>query len=174
MPTRRPPTLPGERVLVDIRPHWSYLTGPLVAALVAVAAGIALDVALPHTSVAEHWIEGAVVAVPCAWLVVRFVRWRRSWMMVTTYRIVDQWGAAQGNQIDIPLDSIERVVVHQGPVRRLVGTGSIDVVVRDEGVLHRMEDVRKPRILARVITRRLGPPGGGHEDGPGGAVGSGR
>jgi len=98
------------------------------------------------------------VAVPCAWLAVRVVRWRRSWLMLTTYRIVDQWGAAAGNQIDIPLDSIDRVVVDQGPGHRIVGSGAIDVVVWDQGLLHRIEDARKPAVLARIITRRLGPP----------------
>jgi uncharacterized membrane protein YdbT with pleckstrin-like domain len=162
--TRRPPFLPTEEILVDIRPHWVYLTAPLLTSLVVVAIGITLDVAVPHTSVALHWVEGAVVAVPCAWLAVRMVRWRRSWLLLTSYRIVDQWGAARGNQIDIPLDSVDRVVVDQGMVRRLFGTGSIDVLVRGEGVLHRIEDVRRPVVLARIITRRLGPPRGRHAD----------
>lgn len=158
MPTRRPPLLPAEEVLVDIRPHWTFLAGPLVAALATIAVGITLDVAVPHTSVALHWVEGAVVAVPCAWLAVRFVRWRRSWLMLTSYRIVDQWGAARGNQVDIPLDSIDRVVVDQGLLHRVLGSGALDIVVWDQGVLHRVEDARKPAVLARVITRRLGPP----------------
>jgi hypothetical protein len=163
--TRRPPLLPAEEVLVDIRPHWIFLIGPLTAAAVVVAVGIGLDVAVPHTSVALHWVEGAVVAVPCAWLAIRFVRWRREWLMLTTHRLVDQWGASQNNQIDIPLESIERVVVEQRIVRRVLGTGSIDVLVWDQGVLHRIEDVRKPVVLARVVTRRLGPPRPGFPSG---------
>jgi len=79
--------------------------------------------------------------------------------MVTSLRIVDQWGAASGNQIDIPLDSIERVVVVQSLVRRTFGTGSIDVAVWEQGMLHRVEDVRRPDVLARIVTRRLVPPG---------------
>jgi len=145
-------------VLVDVRPHWTFLTGPLVVALAAVALGITLDVAVPHTSVTLHWVEGAVVAVPCVWLAVRVVRWRRSWLMLTSYRIVDQWGAAPGNQVDIPLESIDRLVVDQGIGHRIVGSGAIDVLVWDQGVLHRIEDARKPAVLARIVTRRLGPP----------------
>ena len=141
-----------------MRPHWTFLTGPLIVSLAAIAVGITLDVAVPHTSVALHWVEGIVVAVPCVWLAVRVVRWRRSWLMLTSYRIVDQWGAAIGNQVDIPLDSIERLVVDQGVVRRILGTGAIDVVMRDQRVLHRIEDARKPVVLARIATRRLGPP----------------
>ncbi|HEY5110471.1 MAG TPA: PH domain-containing protein [Acidimicrobiales bacterium] len=154
----RPPLLPGEQVLIDIRPHSAFLSAPLLAAVVAVALGITLDVAIPHTSVTIHWVEGAVVAVPCVWLAARFVRWRRCWLMLTSDRLVDQWGAASGNQIDIPLDSIERVTAVQSPLRRLVGTGAIDVAVWGQGVLHRVEDARKPAVLVRIITRRLGPP----------------
>ncbi len=154
----RPQLLPAEEVLVDIRPHWSFLTAPLLVALAAVAVGVALDVSIPHTSVDLHWVEGAVVAVPCLWLAGRVVRWRRSWLLVTSHRVVDQWGAATGNQIDIPLDSIERVTVVQSPLRRILGTGSIDVAVWGQGVLHRIEDARKPAVLVRVITRRLGLP----------------
>ena len=164
MPTRRPPLLPAEQVLVDIRPHWVFLTAPLLTALVVVSIGVLLDVAVPHTSVTLHWVEGAVVAVPCAWLAVRVVRWRRCWLMLTSYRIVDQWGAAPGNRVDIPLESVERVVVDQGPVRRLLGTGAVDVVVWDQGVLHRIEDARKPAVLGRIITRRLGPRPTGTDD----------
>jgi uncharacterized membrane protein YdbT with pleckstrin-like domain len=157
--------LNGEQVLVDIRPHWAFLSAPLLVALVAVAAGITLDVAIPHTSVSLHWVEGAMVAVPCTWLAVRFVRWRRCWLMLTTDRLVDQWGAASGNHVDIPLDSIERVTAVRSPVRRLVGTGAIDVAVWGKGVLHRVEDARHPKVLARIITRRLPlPPENGPED----------
>ena len=154
----RPPLLPAEEILVDIRPHWTFLTGPLVAALVAVAVGITLDVAVPHTSVTLHWVEGVVVALPCLWLAARFVRWRRAWLLVTTHRLVDQWGAATGNRVDIPLASIERVTVRQSLVRRVLGTGSLDIGVWGEGMLHRVEDARKPAVLARIISRRLGPP----------------
>ncbi len=161
----RPPLLTGEQVLVDIRPHWVFLSAPLLAALVAVAVGITLDVAIPHTSVSLHWVEGAMVAIPGTWLAVRFVRWRRCWLMLTTDRLVDQWGAAPGNHVDIPLDSIERVTAVQSPVRRLVGTGAVDVVVWGQGVLHRVEDARHPTVLVRIISRRLRrPPENGPED----------
>jgi len=154
----RPPLFNGEQVLVDIRPHWAFLSAPLLVALVAVAVGITLDVAFPHTSVSLHWVEGAIVAAPCTWLAFRVIRWRRCWMMLTTERLVDQWGAASGNRVDIPLESIERVTAVQSPVRRLVGTGAIDVVVWGQGVLHRVEDTRHPTVLVRIITRRLPPP----------------
>lgn len=154
----RPELLPGEEVLVDIRPHWTFLSGPLLAAILAVGIGVSLDVTIPHTSVTLHWFEGVLVALPCLWLAARVARWRRCWIMLTSDRLVDHWGAAARSQIDFPLDSIERVTVVQTPLRRLLGTGAIDVSVWDQGVVHRVEDARKPAVIVRVIDRRLGPP----------------
>ena len=148
---------PSEEVLVDLRPHWSFLWGPLLVALVALAAGITLDVALPNTSVEAHWVEGIVVAIGCAWLVVRVARWRRTGVVLTTDRVIDQWGAGRKNRVEIPYDAIEQVVVDQSLLRSLAGTGTIEMLVWGEGALHRIHDARKPAVLARIITRRLGP-----------------
>ncbi len=154
MAARRLRLLPSEQVLVDIRPHWTSLTAPLLTTLVVVAVGVTLDVTLPHSSTTVHWIEGAVVGVPCLWLAVRLVRWRRAGVVLTTYRLVDRRGGAT----EFALADIEEVVAVQGVARRLLGTGSLDVVPWGEEVGHRVPDVRHPDVLARIVTRRLTPP----------------
>lgn len=150
--------LPSEDVLVDIRPHWSFLSAPLAVSLFAIAIGIALDLGIPHTSVTLHWVEGAVVAVPCAWLAVRVVRWRTSSLIVTSMRIVGCWGALSRRQWEIGLPHIEYVVAIQSPMRRLVGTGRLELGLWGDDEARWIDDVRKPVILQRVIDRRLGPP----------------
>jgi uncharacterized membrane protein YdbT with pleckstrin-like domain len=147
----------GEKVLVDIAPHWSFLTGPLVAALVAVAVGITLDVAIPHTSSTLHWVEGLVVAVPCVWLALRFIRWRTTRLVVTSARIVERWGIVARRHRSTLLADIDAVFVDQSLLRRMVGTGRLELEMQGGGRLRDIEDVRKPVILRRVITRRLTP-----------------
>ncbi len=144
--------------MVDIRPHWSFLSGPLVLSMAAVAIGIALDVGIPHTSVALHWVEGAAVAVPCAWLAVRVVRWRTSGLVLTSFRIIEYWGAISRRQREIPLSQIEYTNVVQSQLRRMIGTGRLELALWGEEQMPWLEDVRKPMILQRVINRRLGPP----------------
>jgi hypothetical protein len=46
----------GEKVVVEIRPHWTFLTGPLVVSVLVAAIGVALDIGIPDTSVAIHWV----------------------------------------------------------------------------------------------------------------------
>jgi hypothetical protein len=149
---------PTEEVLVDIAPHWSFLAGPLVAAVAAIAVGITLDVGIPHTSVDLHWAEGVVVAVPCLWLAARVVRWRRTRLVLTSARIVVCWGAVSRPRFEVGLSEIARADVVQSLFRRLVDTGRVELVLWEDGEVHEIDDVRKPLVLQRVITRRLRPP----------------
>lgn len=157
--------LPGEKVLIDIRPHWSFLTGPLLVSLAAVAVGVTFDVAFPHTSVSLHWVEGIVVAVPCLWLAQRVVRWRTTRLILTSHRLVEQRGFASGRVGQTNLEDIISVVVVQSLVRRMIGSGRLELEIVGEAAVRWIEDVRKPVIFQRVVSRRLRPYG---EPGSGG------
>ncbi|MBV8463437.1 MAG: PH domain-containing protein [Acidimicrobiales bacterium] len=153
---------PGEHVLVDLRPHWAFLSGPLAVAALVVAVGVTLDVAFPHTSVALHWLEGIVVAVPCLWLAVRVVRWRTTHLVLTTARLVETWGTTRPSYWEAPFERISSVSVVQSLPRRLVGTGRLRITLWEDNRSHWIDDVHKPTVLRRVIARRLGPdPTGG-------------
>ncbi len=156
MAARRLQLLPSEQVLVDIRPHLSFLSAPLAVALAAVACGVVLDVTIPHSSVPVHWVEGLVAAVPCVWLAARVVRWRRSGLVLTSMRLVTFGAGRRG--LEVRLADIGHVDVDQGVLRRLAGTGSLEVVEWGGERIERIEDVRTPAVLQRIITRRLGPP----------------
>ena len=157
MAGRRLELLPGEAVLVELRPHWSFLSGPLFASLATIAVGVSLDLALPHTSVELHWVEGAVVAVPCTWLALRFVRWRRTTLTLTDRRLVERSGVLMRRQAETALVDIAAVAAVQSFVRRIVGTGRLELEIRDDHEVRWIDDVRKPEIVQRVIHRRLRP-----------------
>jgi uncharacterized membrane protein YdbT with pleckstrin-like domain len=148
---------PGEQLLVDVRPHWSFISGPLAVAVVVVAAGVTLDVEFPHTSVALHWVEGLIAAVPCVWLAVRVVRWRTTRLLLTSLRLVEAWGVARRREWHVPLERIASVTVVQSLPRRIVGTGRLHLTIWDDDRAHWIDDVRKPAVLRRVVVRRLRP-----------------
>ncbi len=165
MAVHRLQLLPGEEVLVDIRPHWVYLSGPLTVATVVIGIGVALDVGFPNSSVTLHWIEGLVVAVPCLWLAVRTIRWWTTSLVLTSVRLVEQWGVATRQYAETPLAYVVSVRAVQSLFRRVLGTGHLELEIRGEDRIRRIDDVRKPVVLQRVITRRLQPATG--DDPPG-------
>jgi Bacterial PH domain len=149
--------LPGEEVLVDIKPHWSFLTGPLVVAVVVISIGVALDIGFPNTSVALHWVEGGVVAVPCLWLAARVLRWRMTSVILTSMRLVEQWGVMSRQFSEVPLSHVASVTAVQPFLRRILGTGRLEFTLYGEDRVRWIDDVRKPAILRRIIARRLQP-----------------
>lgn len=157
MAVHRLQLLPDERVLIDVRPHWTYLSGPLAVATVVIGIGVALDVGFPHSSVVLHWIEGLVVAVPCLWLAVRTARWLTTRLVLTSFRLVEQWGVLAPRYAETSLASVVSVLAVQSLWRRILGTGRIELEIRGEDQIRQIDDVRKPVILQRVITRRLDP-----------------
>ena len=157
MPSPLRPLYAGEEVLVDIRPHWVYLIGPLLTTLGVIAVAVTLDIGIPHEGVAWHWVEGIAAAVPLAWLVVRFLRWRASSLVVTSFRVVERSGVVSRGQVEIRLSAIELVEVEQSLVRRMLGTGALRFTVRGEEGVRVIGDVRKPVILQRIINRRRPP-----------------
>ncbi len=157
MAVHRLQLLPDEKVLIDIRPHWTFLSGPLAVATVVIGIGVALDVGFPHSSVVLHWIEGLVVAVPCLWLAVRTANWLTSGLVLTSVRLVEQWGVLSPRYAETPLASVVSVLAVQSLWRRVLGTGRLELEIRGEDQIRRIDDVRKPVVLARVITRRIDP-----------------
>jgi uncharacterized membrane protein YdbT with pleckstrin-like domain len=147
----------GEEILVDIKPHWMYLIGPLTTAVAVVGLAVALEVGFPHTSVGWHRVETVAAVIPCVWLILRFIRWRMTNLVVTSFRIVERSGVASSRTTEIWLSNVEAVHAGQSLFRRMLGTGEIEVTLYGEADIPVFRDVRKPVILQRVIARRLTP-----------------
>ncbi|MHB1711017.1 MAG: PH domain-containing protein [Acidimicrobiales bacterium] len=148
---------------MDIKPHWMFLIGPLLTSAVVTGVAIGLDVAIPHTSGDRHWAEGVAVAVPCLWLAIRFMRWRRTSLVVTSQRIVERCGVGSRRTAEVWLSRIESIDVVQSVFRRVLGTGDLEISVIGEDRIYVFKDVRKPVILQRIIARRLSPPAGSQQ-----------
>jgi uncharacterized membrane protein YdbT with pleckstrin-like domain len=147
----------GEEILVDIKPHWMYLIGPLLTAMAVVSVAVGLEVGFPHTSVGWHRVEAVAAIVPCVWLILRFIRWRMTSLVLTSFRLVERYGVASSRTTEIWLSNVAAVEAHQSLFRRMLGTGELEVTVYGEIDIRIFRDVRKPVILQRVIARRLTP-----------------
>jgi hypothetical protein len=74
------------------------------------------------------------------------------------------WGVGTTNHAETPLDAVVSVTAVQSLGRRILGTGRLDLEIRGERRLRSIDDVRKPVVLQRVITRRLRPYAEGEDD----------
>jgi membrane protein YdbS with pleckstrin-like domain len=143
-----------EEVLVDLRPHWVFLLGPVVLTAVAVAVAVAVVARFPKAPVAVAGVLAAMVAVPGLWLLGRVVRWLGISLVVTTDRIVYRRGIFSRDMVQLRLQRVAEVHCTQTIVDRLIGNGRVVVELTGEPPMA-IDDVRRPRALQRVINRQL-------------------
>lgn len=139
----------NEEIILDIRPHWSFFLGPLVASL---ASGVFFVV-----SVAREWnnliqFAGVACFVGCIlWLIIRFARWQSIDMAVTNERVVVRTGMVKKSGIEIPLDRINTVFFRQSILERLIGSGDLSIESGGERGRQDFHNVWRPNRVQHMI-----------------------
>lgn len=119
----------GEIVVVDVRPHWWFLAGP-VAALAAVIAG-AVTALVEGVASWVDWLTVAALVAAGLWLLVRYARWATTRLVVTNMRIMQRRGLLSRVGREIPLGALTDIGYRQSLFERLIGAG--DVLVESAG-----------------------------------------
>lgn len=144
----------GEEVLVDLRPHWLFLSGP--AALLAVAVGLAalITVEFPSAPAWVAYVLASVIGVPLLWLIIRAVRRAAISLVVTTDRIILRQGVLRRAMVQIRLTRVAEIHCSQRLWERLLGSGTLVVDLEGEQPVT-LGDVRRARLVQRVIFEQV-------------------
>jgi membrane protein YdbS with pleckstrin-like domain len=120
---------PGEEVVVDVHPHWRFLVLPVAASVVALAGSVAtLILSAPD---AAKIAVLAVLVVAVLWLGLKYLRWRTTSFVVTSFRIIDRHGILSKTGREIPLDHLSDISYRQSLFDRMIGNG--DIVMESAG-----------------------------------------
>lgn len=154
MPISRRILADDEEVVVDLRLHWIFLSGPVVLTAVAVAVAVAVTLEFPGAPVAVAGVLAAMVLVPGMWLAGRIVRWLSISLVVTTTRIVFRRGVLGRDLVQLRLQRVAEVHTSQTVLDRVIGSGRLVIELLGDQPLV-VDDVPRPKALQRVITREL-------------------
>jgi uncharacterized membrane protein YdbT with pleckstrin-like domain len=147
----------GEELVVDARPHWIALVGPVVVTVLILAAEIALFVGVKYVRhhAIPRWIAiGAGVLLFVAYPVRAFIRWATSHFVVTNERIIHRQGLIAKTSMEVPLTRINDVRFHQSILERIVGAGDLLIESAGERGQEVFSDIRKPEDMQRTIYER--------------------
>jgi membrane protein YdbS with pleckstrin-like domain len=127
---RDPSLTADEQPVLRLHPHWKTLIGPLLLAVVVVAAALAVEAVIPSSRAAA--VEGLAVAAIAIlalmlWLMVPVLRWRTTMYELTSRRMRVREGILTRHGRDIPLARINDVSFEKGPLDRLLGSGRLVV-----------------------------------------------
>jgi len=142
--------IPGEDIVIELRPHWAALALAIVVGVLATVAAIWITTLVHVTAVRwAVWIAWAVVVV---WgFVRRLIWWLTSNFVVTTNRVIHRQGFIAKRSMEIPLDKINDVRFEQGIVDRVIGAGTLIIQSASEAGRNDFDFVRDPEGVQKTI-----------------------
>ena len=121
---------PGEDPVIAVHQHWKVLVGPMVLAVLIVAAALVAGVMIPFGKDAA---VGGLVLTVVALVAVAYVvgmpllRWRTTTYELTSRRLRMRKGIIAREGKDLPLGRITDVSFETGLLDRLFGSGTLVV-----------------------------------------------
>jgi uncharacterized membrane protein YdbT with pleckstrin-like domain len=143
----------GEDVVLDLRPHWWFLAGPVAAVVAAVA--LAVFVLNATTNDAARIAAAVVLAAAALWLAGRYARWATTNFVLTTDRLIYRSGVIAKHGKEIPLERLNDITFHQSVFERLIGAGDLMIESGGERGQQTFTDIRRPSYVQNEIYRQI-------------------
>ena len=143
----------NEDVILDLRPHWWFLSGPVTAVVLTVALTIFVAaIGAPGLLLVAAL---ALVLVTLVWLLLRFLRWTTTNFVVTTDRLVFRSGVLSKQGREIPLERVNDITFHASLFERVIGAGDLVIESAGERGQQMFTDIPKPSRVQNEIYRQI-------------------
>ena len=140
--------VPGEELVLDLRPHWIALAVAGLVAIVEVAVAIWVFALVDGL----NWLILAALAIALiAYPVRRLVWWLTSHFVVTTDRIIHREGWFAKRSMDIPYEAVNDVRFKQSVFERIIGAGSLIIHSASEAGRQEFRAIRHPEDVQKAI-----------------------
>jgi len=141
--------IPGEEVVLELRPHPVALAAPALAALVGTGAAIWV---LDRFDGVIVWVVWAAwLALMLGFVVPKLVAWWTSIFVVSSDRVISREGFIAKRSMEIPLEQVNDVRFEQGIFDRMVGAGTLLIQSASTTGTNSFEDIRHPEDVQRTI-----------------------
>jgi len=121
----------------------------------AIAIAVVVQNQFPNSSGAVVVALVVMVSIPVLWLIARIAKWLATSLVVTDRRLIFRSGVLSRRVIQLRLQRVVDIHCSQSLIERVIGTGRLVVEVEGEEGAVTVQDVRRPRVLQRVLTRQL-------------------
>lgn len=142
-----------EDIILDLRPHWWFLSGPIAAVVLTVALTIfvaAIGAASAFPIAALVLVLGAVL-----WLSVRLLRWTTTNFVVTTDRLIFRTGVLSKHGREIPLERVNDITFHASLFERMIGAGDLVIESAGERGQQMFTDIPHPMQVQNEVYRQI-------------------
>jgi len=148
--------LDGEKIVLDLRPHWWFYVGPAAAGIpvLAIVGGVA---AMDDGDAKDilKWVAAAIFVAWIIWFGYRLVHWASTHFVVTTERLIFRNGLIAKHGRDIPLDRINDISSHQSILERILRSGDLLIESAGEQGQQRFSNIRRPEHVKKEIYKQV-------------------
>jgi len=141
-----------ESMVLDLHPHWwFYGTQALSVFGSLVLASFVLGKTSGGLQTALQYPLFFLVLVLAAWLIVTVIKWRTTYFVVTSHRLIYRQGVVARGGIEIPLEKVNNVNFEQGIFERLIGVGTLLIESGGKDGQQRFSDISQPESVQNII-----------------------
>jgi membrane protein YdbS with pleckstrin-like domain len=140
--------IPGEDLVLDLRPHPVALALPVLLVVLELIVAIWLTVTFNFS--AWIWVI-AFVVVFVLYPLRRLIWWLTSNFVVTSERVIHRQGFIAKRSMEIPLEAINDVRFEQGIWNRIVGAGTLLISSASEFGTNSFTHIRHPEEVQKTI-----------------------
>ena len=156
MPFPRKNLNDGETMILDLHPHWWYYAPALLSTAVVSILGLTV------LSNFDGWqqttlgsISHGALVLAGGWLVVQVVKWRTTYFVLTSHRVIYREGVVARNGVEIPLERVNNVNFKQTIFERLIGVGDILIESGGQDGQQTFTDIARPMVVQNEIHQAL-------------------
>jgi uncharacterized membrane protein YdbT with pleckstrin-like domain len=141
--------IPGEEVVLELRPHPVALAAPAIALVVGTA--VASWIATKTDGVVVWIVWAAWLALMLGYVVPKVVGWWTSIFVISTDRVISREGFIAKRSMEIPLEQVNDVRFEQGIFDRIVGAGTLLIQSASTTGTNSFDHIRHPEDVQRTI-----------------------
>jgi uncharacterized membrane protein YdbT with pleckstrin-like domain len=141
---------PTESVALDLHPHWWFFAE---AATSFAVSGVLWLFVFGQENPKEYltYPIGVIALGALVWLFVRYLKWRTTYFVITSDRLIYRHGVIAKAGIEIPLERVNNVNFKQSIFERLIGAGDLLIESGGEDGQQRFSDIAKPAKVQNLI-----------------------
>lgn len=141
--------IPGEDVVLELRPHPVALALPAIALVAGTAVAAWIQSKVDGVVVWIVW--AAWLALILGFVVPKAVAWYTSIFVVSTDRVISREGFIAKRSMEIPLEQVNDVRFEQGMFDRIVGAGTLLIQSASTSGTNSFDHIRRPEEVQRTI-----------------------
>jgi len=141
--------IPGEELVLDLRPHWValFLAGLMTAAVLIVGFWIISKL----DGVVNWFVLFAMVVLLIAYPIRKLIDWLTRHFVLTSERVISREGWIAKHSVEIPLEKINDIRFNQRVFERVVGAGDLIIRSASEDGPTTFRYVRHPEDVQKAI-----------------------